>query len=44
MTRFTGTNLGKILQVVEGQIVIEETYESDNGEWEKRKVSVALPE
>ncbi len=41
---YIGTNLGEILQVVEGQVVVEETFESGEGTWEKRKVSVALPE
>lgn len=41
---YMGTNLGEILQVVESQIVIEETYKSGEGSWKKRKISVALPE
>lgn len=41
---YIGSNLGEILEVVEGQIKVEETFESDDGEWEKRVVAVALPE
>ncbi len=41
---YAGTQLGEILEVLEGEIVLEETVKLKNGRWEKRKVSLALIE
>ena len=40
---YLGTNLGEILEVVEGSIKVEETVQAEGGELEKRIVAVALP-
>lgn len=39
---YMGTNLGEIIQVSEGEIVLEETIRTQKGHWEKREVSLAL--
>jgi Tfp pilus assembly protein PilP len=36
--------LGEIIEVLESEIVLEETVKLRNGRWEKRKVSLALIE
>jgi type IV pilus assembly protein PilP len=41
---YAGTQLGEIIEVLEGEIVLEETVKLNNGRWEKRKVSLALIE
>ena len=39
---YAGMQLGEIIEVKEGEIVLEETVKARNGRWEKRKVSLAL--
>ncbi len=41
---FAGTQLGEILDISDGAIVLEETVRLSRGGWEKRKVSIALSE
>ncbi len=41
---YAGTQLGEVIEVLEGEIVLEETVKLKNGRWEKRKVSLALIE
>jgi type IV pilus assembly protein PilP len=41
---YAGTQLGEIIEVLESEIVLEETVKLRNGRWEKRKVSLALIE
>ena len=41
---YAGMQLGEIIEVREGEIVLEETVKQRNGRWEKRKVSLALVE
>lgn len=41
---YAGMQLGEIVEVREGEIVLEETVKQRNGRWEKRKVSLALIE
>ena len=41
---YAGTQLGEIIEVLESEIVLEETVKLRNGRWEKRKVSLALLE
>ncbi len=41
---YAGTQLGEIVEVLEGEVVLEETVKLKNGRWEKRKVSLALIE
>jgi len=41
---YAGTQLGEIVEVLEGELVLEETVKLKNGRWEKRKVSLALIE
>ena len=41
---FAGTQLGEVIEVLEGEIILEETIKLRNGRWEKRKVSLALIE
>ena len=39
---YAGTQLGKIVEVRESEILLEETVKQKNGGWEKRKASLAL--
>ena len=41
---YAGTQLGEIIEVLESEMVLEETVKLRNGRWEKRKVSLALLE
>ena len=41
---YAATQLGEVIEVLEGEIVLEETVKLKNGRWEKRKVSLALIE
>ncbi len=41
---YAGIQLGEIIEVLESEIVLEETVKLKNGRWEKRKVSLALIE
>ena len=41
---YAGTQLGQVIEVSEAETVLEETVRSRNGQWEKRKVSIALTE
>ena len=41
---YAGTQLGQVIDVTEAETVLEETVRANNGQWEKRKVSIALTE
>lgn len=41
---YAGTQLGQVIEVSEAETVLEETVRARNGQWEKRKVSIALTE
>lgn len=41
---YAGTQLGQIIEITEAETVLEETVRAKNGQWEKRKVSIALTE
>ena len=41
---YAGTQLGEVIEISAGEVVLEETVQRKNGQWEKRKVSLALIE
>ncbi len=41
---YAGTQLGEVIEITAGEVVLEETVQRKNGQWEKRKVSLALIE
>ena len=41
---YAGTQLGEVIEITAGEVVLEETVRRRNGQWEKRKVSLALIE
>jgi len=41
---YAGTQLGEVTEITPGEVILEETVRRRNGQWEKRKVSLALIE
>lgn len=41
---YAGTHLGEVIEISAGEVILEETVQRKNGQWEKRKVSLALIE
>jgi len=41
---YAGTQLGEVTEITLGEVILEETVKRRNGQWEKRKVSLALTE
>ena len=41
---YAGTQLGEVIEISAGEVILEETVQRKNGQWEKRKVSLALIE
>lgn len=41
---FMGAHLGKVVEITEGEVVLEETIKTTQGRWEKRNTSITLNE